>query len=66
MSAGYLAKCAGKVPHPDKKEAMTARRSMVSAGKCRLQDTTVYRCNQCGLFHVGHVGRAHNRGRGGR
>jgi hypothetical protein len=62
VSAGYLAKCAGKIQHPSKQAAMAARRSLVAAGRWRLQNTNVYSCNQCGCYHTGHVGRS-NRGR---
>lgn len=62
MSAGYLAKCAGKVRHETKELALAARRSQVATGHWRMNNTNTYKCTQCGGYHNGHMGRS-NRGR---
>jgi len=57
MSAGYLAKCGNKRRHETREEAELARRARVAQGVWRMNNTNSYRCNQCGFFHIGHVGR---------
>lgn len=63
MSAGYLAKCSTKIRYTDKERAQAARRARVAQGVWRLNNTNVYRCNVCGGYHIGHLGKS-NRGKG--
>lgn len=62
MSAGYMRKCAGKIRHETREMAEQARRSMVRAGKWRMNNSNTYPCTQCGFFHAGHIG-SRNRGK---
>lgn len=51
-----MRKCVGKQRHPDREHAVAHRRSLVAAGKARMAVTKVYRCDQCGTWHVGRTG----------
>lgn len=48
--------CTGKVQHPDKQAADDVMWALVHRGASRSRLNT-YRCDHCGFYHVGHVGR---------
>lgn len=48
--------CTGKVRHKDMTAAEDALQKLVDAGAARSR-LKAYRCDHCGLWHVGHVGR---------
>jgi hypothetical protein len=57
-----MAKCGRKGRYTTKQAAERFRASMVARGLWNLPTSNTYRCNYCGGFHAGRVGRV-NRGR---
>lgn len=63
MSAGFMAKCGRKRRHLTQKDAENQRTALIKAGKWTPGMSNTYRCNACGGFHAGRMGRP-NRGKG--
>jgi len=55
-----MAKCFGKVPHKTRRQAKRHRRLLAGANKESKGEISVYWCEQCLAFHIGH----HRKGRG--
>lgn len=49
--------CRGKVRHPKRKQALTARNQHVAENPYDDRPVEVYRCEDCNGWHIGH-GRA--------
>lgn len=46
--------CEGKVPHATESAALFHSRELYLAKKARPGTLNVYRCRDCGTYHVGH------------
>jgi hypothetical protein len=58
MSAGYMRRCAGKDRHESRALGSAARARLAASLKMRVDQFTVYRCDQCLGWHVGGAGRS--------
>lgn len=57
MSAGYLRQCARKQRFDTKALAQQQKAYLCGKDGMRPDVMKVYRCNQCGGYHVGHAWR---------
>jgi hypothetical protein len=58
MSAGYMRRCAGKDRHESRALGSAARARLAASQRMRVDQFTVYRCDQCLGWHVGNAGRS--------
>lgn len=58
MSAGYMRRCAGKDRHETRALGNAARARLAASAAMRVDQFTVYRCDQCLGWHVGGAGRS--------
>jgi hypothetical protein len=56
VSAGYLRKCVGKIPHKTRVEAEEHRSNLIASGRWQRKTSNVYRCTFCGDYHAGRTG----------
>lgn len=53
-----MRRCAGKDRHEDRASGNGARKRLAASLKMRVDQFTVYRCDQCLGWHVGGAGRS--------
>lgn len=59
-----MRKCVGKVRHETRDDAKKAVRTLVENRNVNRSSLNIYRCDQCGGFHVGNTYGGGRRQRG--